>query len=68
MSAAGGGSVDESVYKDVQVDARSDGIQCIGARGLSLGVSSPAQSCRLPARTAAAVVRVSVWLQYEITR
>jgi len=56
---AGGGSTDVSVYKDDQVDTRSDGIQRICAYHLFTGLSPSAQSCQLSPWTTSAMVRVS---------
>jgi len=62
VCTTGGRSVDVSVHKDSEADARSNGLQCIGAYSLSAGISSSAQSGGLLARTTSAVVGVSLSL------
>ena len=58
--ATGGWSADVSVYKDVQVGAWSDVIQCNCPRRLLTRWASSAQSRRLPAWAATAMVWVSL--------
>ena len=47
VCTAGGRGVDVSVYEDVQVDARTDGIQRLRAHHLSVGISSSLYSRQL---------------------